>query len=128
MRSGVGVWGWGWGFVDSGFLAPGSWVMLRSILGFSKHRGETWEDAHRRMNSRMQKASTLYSIRVWSDELANRKQKLLQRVTADTASHLLHRVFQWSPKDISDLKLDVSPFRGRGRPRATWCQHVTADA
>ena len=97
------------------------------MLGFVKKRDDTWEDAYRRMKQKLSKTMDRFKIKIWSDELATRKQKLHERVTKTSTNPLVTRNFNWNPKTSSDSKLDVNLYKSRGRPRTTWCQYVNKE-
>ena len=102
--------------------------MLRLMVGFVKLRTDTREDMYRRIKRRLAKIQEHVTIRCWADELRTRKKMLRQRVTQTSSNCLVKLVQAWNPKSLNDSKLQVQPFRGRGRPRTSWWQHVSADA
>ena len=101
--------------------------MMRRMLGFVKERDDTWEDAQRRMTRKPTTAIRMFKVRIFSEELARRRQALFTRVAYTSTNPLVTQVFSWDPKDIADPKLEVTPFKSRGRPRTTWCQYVNKD-
>ena len=90
--------------------------MLRRMVGWVCYDNESWEERGRRMRKRLTTALELRPVMDWSEQLANRREKMLS--TMDEASHWTKLAYKWEPRLCSNLnKHDARRLRGRPRTR-----------
>ena len=90
------------------------------IVGYTKRPDDSWADMYRRLNSKIDKATRQFPVRMWVGELQKSKTRLFSGVTAGACGDLLSRVRSWDPASVNDVKLAQQPKRKRGRPPTTW--------
>ena len=90
--------------------------MLRRIVGFSKHPGESWEEAGRRCKRKVRVAMQVFPVSDWLVVMDRSTWRLVARLATSDSQEWPTQVLRWRP----------AGSRRRGRPRRRWTDNVDA--
>jgi hypothetical protein len=97
--------------------------MLRGIVGWVNRSGESWEEAGRRMKSRLANAMAIYPVPIWSECLGAKKNCLSNKIATGSAPKLTCDAARWSPKDCQHRNA-LKACGKCGRPQTRWNDRV----
>ena len=87
--------------------------MLRKILGYNRHDGETWETTMRRLKNRMNHVWQQFRMKSWSELILERKYKWVTRISKMHSS-------RWARIISMTNYFEMHGKRKSGRLRMRW--------
>ena len=94
--------------------------MLRKIVGWTRHPGDSWETVMRVMKEKVTDAMSRYYVRPWEQSIRQKKIGHLQRVANMDGGRWEKLSKQWDPTVVQDLSQEYHAYREQGRPRLRW--------
>ena len=96
--------------------------MLRSMIGWRRFTDEPWEETMRRMKRRMADALQHFPLSSWSERFHRNRWRYAIHVVNNEKNRLPFWLAQWVP--LLDPISIYMPYRGPGRPRLRWDDHL----
>ena len=97
---------------------------MRRIIGWRRAEGEEWIDTMRRMKKRLETSQSYYYCVPWAEKYARAQWRFINHLKMQSKDHWSRKLSSFSFASVEDPISEYIPYRGVGRPRLRWDDHI----
>ena len=101
--------------------------MLRKIVGWTRHPGDSWETVMRIMKTKVSNAMEQFYVQPWDKCIQIHRMKNFRRLAMMDNGRWEKLSMQWEPQNVQDVSHDYVAHRLPGRPRLRWTDTKFSD-